>query len=328
MKDLVSVIVPIYNCERFLEECVESILKQKYSNLEIILVNDGSTDDSLKICLKYKKNNKNIIVINQKNKGLSEARNAGIRKATGKYIVFVDADDSINEQEIYKCINSIKKEKSQLVLFSYDEVYHLKNRINRYYKRIVKEYPQQRNLWQYGYAWNKLYLAEIIKSNKIFFKKDVIFVEDIIFNSEYLMYVDKISFIEESLYNYNKYDDYKTLSNSQHEKYLDMIELSIQFKLKLRDKYYKDKEEDEKYLYLYLVRQYVPYCVREKNKLSVKIKNIRKCLFKYKNKFNKYNGERLWEKIYLILIKFDLVLLLYIFTYVYYNLDLLRKKFF
>ena len=124
MKDLVSVIVPIYNCERFLEECVESILKQKYSNLEIILVNDGSTDDSLNICLKYKKNYKNVIVINQKNKGLSEARNAGIRKATGKYIVFVDADDSIDEQEIYKCIRSIKKEKSQLVLFSYDEVYH------------------------------------------------------------------------------------------------------------------------------------------------------------------------------------------------------------
>ena len=93
MKDKISIIVPIYNVSYYLDNCIESITKQTYSNLEIILVNDGSTDNSNDICQKWEKIDKRITYINQKNSGVSVARNNGIKKATGKYISFVDGDD-------------------------------------------------------------------------------------------------------------------------------------------------------------------------------------------------------------------------------------------
>ena len=93
----VSIIIPVYNVEKYLEECVNSILNQKIKNYEIILVDDGSTDSSGEICDKMSANNQEITVIHQKNQGLSEARNSGIKKATGEYLMFVDSDDFINE---------------------------------------------------------------------------------------------------------------------------------------------------------------------------------------------------------------------------------------
>lgn len=100
---LISVIVPVYNVEEYLEECVNSILNQTYSNLEIILVNDGSTDNCIDICNKYKDIDKRVIVINKDNGGLSDARNVGLKKATGAYIAFVDSDDFI-EQDMYELL--------------------------------------------------------------------------------------------------------------------------------------------------------------------------------------------------------------------------------
>lgn len=91
MQPLVSVIIPVYNVGKYLDECIESILSQTISNFEIILVDDGSTDDSLNICNKYK--NKNVIVIHQENSGVSAARNAGIKVAKSEFITFVDGDD-------------------------------------------------------------------------------------------------------------------------------------------------------------------------------------------------------------------------------------------
>ncbi len=100
MKDKVSVVVPIYNVEKYLPKCIESIQMQTYNNLEIILVNDGSTDSCLKICEKYKKLDKRVIIINKENGGLSDARNFGIEKATGKWITFIDSDDYVEKDYI------------------------------------------------------------------------------------------------------------------------------------------------------------------------------------------------------------------------------------
>lgn len=89
----ISIIVPIYNCEKYLEQCIGSLVKQTYSDIEIILVNDGSTDSSLSICKKYSETDDRIQVINKKNGGVSSARNVGIKVSTGEYVIFVDADD-------------------------------------------------------------------------------------------------------------------------------------------------------------------------------------------------------------------------------------------
>ena len=96
MKDLISVIVPVYNVKNYLEKCLDSIINQTYKNLEIILINDGSTDESLDICYMYEKKDKRIKVYNQENHGLSYTRNRGIELARGKYIGFVDSDDVIS----------------------------------------------------------------------------------------------------------------------------------------------------------------------------------------------------------------------------------------
>ena len=108
MNDLISVIVPVYNVKNYLEKCLDSIINQTYKNLEIILINDGSTDESLDICYMYEKKDNRIKVYNQENHGLSYTRNRGIEIARGKYIGFVDSDDVISPfmyEFLYKAIN-------------------------------------------------------------------------------------------------------------------------------------------------------------------------------------------------------------------------------
>ena len=112
--DKISVVVPVYNVSKYLKECVDTILKQTYTNLEIILVDDGSTDDSGNICEEYAKKDNRIKVIHKKNGGLSSARNAGIKIATGKYIGFVDSDDWIDLDMYNKLYKNMKKEKAQI----------------------------------------------------------------------------------------------------------------------------------------------------------------------------------------------------------------------
>ena len=102
----ISVVVAIYNVEKYLEKCIQSIIFQTYKNIEIILVNDGSTDNSLNICKKYKSEDSRIIIINQENQGVSVARNNGIDRASGEYILFVDGDDYLRTDIIEKLLNN------------------------------------------------------------------------------------------------------------------------------------------------------------------------------------------------------------------------------
>lgn len=118
----VSVIVPVYNTEKYLERCLNSILNQTYSDYEIILVNDGSKDNSLEICNNYKSKHNNIIVIDKENGGLSSARNAGIEIAKGKYITFIDSDDYIAPTMIEDLHNEITNSGSDIVITKYKEV--------------------------------------------------------------------------------------------------------------------------------------------------------------------------------------------------------------
>ena len=99
-EDLVSIIVPVFNVEKYLSRCINSLVAQDYKQLEIILVNDGSTDSSMTICKEYEKKDNRIKIINQQNQGLSMARNAGLKLAHGKYICFVDSDDWVEKDYV------------------------------------------------------------------------------------------------------------------------------------------------------------------------------------------------------------------------------------
>ena len=120
---LVSVVVPIYNVADYLSECIDSILNQTYPLIEVILVDDGSTDNSPVICDNYVSKNKNISVIHKSNGGLSSARNAGLEKATGDYITFVDSDDWLNCNMIERCMSLIKQYDADVCCVSFNKAY-------------------------------------------------------------------------------------------------------------------------------------------------------------------------------------------------------------
>ena len=126
---MITVIIPIYNVSKYLKNCLESVINQTYKNLEIICINDGSTDNSLQILKEYKERDERIIIIDKKNAGVSAARNDGIEKASGEYLFCVDGDDYIDEDFFEKFYNNAKKNDSDLVVLS--SFWNLDKRINK-----------------------------------------------------------------------------------------------------------------------------------------------------------------------------------------------------
>ena len=116
----ISVIVPIYNSEDYIDRCVRSIVEQSYKNIEIILVDDGSTDNSSMMCDEWAKNDKRVKVIHKENGGVSSARNEGLKIAKGDYISFVDSDDYIDKKMIEKMLNQMEKGNTDLVICNYE----------------------------------------------------------------------------------------------------------------------------------------------------------------------------------------------------------------
>ena len=170
----ISIVVPIYKVEKYLEKCIESILKQTYKNLEIILVNDGSPDSCGEICEKYKQKDNRIIVIRQENKGLSGARNTGLSKATGKYICFIDSDDYISKNMIETLYNNLKLTNSDISICGFsqvgeDEIIE-KSKQKGVLKIIDKETCLKKLLYhRYNIdivTWNKLYKKELFNNIK------------------------------------------------------------------------------------------------------------------------------------------------------------------
>ena len=167
--DLISVIIPVYNVEEFLERCIKSIIEQTYKNLEIILVNDGSTDSSGKMCDIYEKKDKRIKVIHKKNGGLSDARNVAIDICKGKYITFVDSDDFVFKKYIENLYTSLKENDADISTCSYiefsSEVKHIETKpANIVYNNILalENMLYQKNVTTS--AWAKLYKKTLFKN--------------------------------------------------------------------------------------------------------------------------------------------------------------------
>lgn len=204
--ELISIIVPVYKVEKYLEKCVKSILKQTYTNLEIILVDDGSPDKCGQLCDELAKTDDRIIVFHKENGGLSDARNYGVERANGEYIGFVDSDDYIHEcmyEELYK---AIKKSGTSIAECGVTRVY--KNTLRPHYEGedyflvlgregYLKEYLENKRL--YGSAWCKLIHRDLAK--KIKFPVGKIY-EDAFYTLELLKTVDKYTLISGNYYYY------------------------------------------------------------------------------------------------------------------------------
>lgn len=203
---LISIIVPVYNSEKYLADCVASILKQEYSNIELIIVNDGSTDDSLHIAERFSERDSRIKVLNQRNSGVSAARNLGISVAQGSYIGFVDSDDAVHEEMYAELLSRIIKDKTDMAtLQKYvvrqgaavsDECGVLSSK-EALSKLLLLNFPT--SLWAY------LYKAETIRSLAL--DEDIHFFEDFLFNFQVLLKVDKVSVLAGEYYGYRSHGE-------------------------------------------------------------------------------------------------------------------------
>ena len=210
---LVSIILPIYNVEKFLSTSIGSAINQTYKNLEIVLVDDGSKDNSGKICDEYSKKDKRIKVIHKVNGGLSDARNAGLDIAKGEYIYLLDSDDYIETTAIEKCVDRLEQDNSDLVIFNFRYCDEEGNTIESTSKEIdVKSIWSIDDFWNYidhpdnkevsiasVVAWNKLYKKEIF-DNLRYIKGRI--NEDSLIITDIIVKVNKISYISEKLYSY------------------------------------------------------------------------------------------------------------------------------
>lgn len=196
MEQLVSVIVPVYNTEEYLDECVESIVLQTYKSLQIILVDDGSTDMSGDICDKWKELDKRIIVIHQKNKGVSYARNIGLQESTGQWIAFVDSDDSVKNNYIEKLLNLSKKWKTDISCCLSNATFELYAEgcekymgskaflMSQYYHTTVWSYIYKKDLFEnVSFPEGKLSEDVAVLYKVIYRAKQIAITLDILYNS-------------------------------------------------------------------------------------------------------------------------------------------------
>lgn len=212
----ISVVVPIFNVENYLERSINSLINQTFKNLEIILVNDGSTDNSKLICEQFKKLDDRIILINKKNEGVSIARNTGIENARGKYIVFMDPDDSIDLEMYDSLYNAIEKANCDICMCNYNRVennhikkiklpfesgLHEKETIDNLILELVcnKNFGEESVM---GSPWRAIYRSDIIRENNIIFPKNIRPMQDLIFNLQYLKCCESLYIIQDFHYSY------------------------------------------------------------------------------------------------------------------------------
>lgn len=206
--DLISIIIPMYNAQKDIIKTVNTLQNQTYKNIEIIIVDDGSTDDSYGLCKSKFKNDKRIKIFHKENGGVSSARNFGITKAKGEYIQFVDSDDLVESTYCEDLHILIKKGKIDYAICSYIQAQD-KNNINylisdNIYDRndFIKLFSSSENPIYMNPPWNRIFKSKIIKKHKIKFEENISFGEDFIFNSKYLMFCRKIATTSKILYNY------------------------------------------------------------------------------------------------------------------------------
>lgn len=198
-----SIIIPIYNVEQYLAQCLDSVINQTYKNIEIICVNDGSTDNSLKILEEYEQKDKRIKIINQENQGVSVARNTGIEKSNGDYILFVDSDDWLDINTCALLVKEINNKKSDMIYFNY---YDYRSKWLRPINMIKLRFNSYNNCdWEnlpMGGITCICYKSSFIKSKKILFNPNLKIAEDVVFIHLLIASNPIESYIENYLYFY------------------------------------------------------------------------------------------------------------------------------
>mgnify|MGYP002626235807 CR=1 FL=1 len=235
----ISIIVPVYNVEKYLSKCLNSLINQTLKEIEIICINDGSTDSCNKILENFKSTDSRIIVINQKNQGVSVARNNGLEIAKGEYISFVDSDDWIDEDFCEKLYNSAKKYNADIAVCGVIK-------INEKYKQPILHFEQEDILQNIeekliacdipdkSYSCNKIYKKDALDKSGVRFTPNIVY-EDMIFTPKILYYSDKLVTVPDTYYYYYRHKN--SLVKSKNKK----SESDYLYSRKILTEFFKEK---------------------------------------------------------------------------------------
>lgn len=226
MKPCLSIIVPVYNGENFIEDCIDSIINQTLKDIEILIINDGSKDNTLNIIESIAKSDSRIKILNQKNSGVSAARNNGISKSRGKYITFVDADDYIDKTMYEKMYKKAEEFNSDIVICNVNDVLNGNKKVSLNLnegiidiRKLTESEFLSNEYFKLGTAvWHKIFKSNLIKENKIkFINYSEVASEDTLFNYEAMLKAKRLYCIEEALYDYKINENSLTKSKSAKE---------------------------------------------------------------------------------------------------------------
>lgn len=273
-----SIIIPVYNIEQYLPDCLESILPQLTHNIEVIIINDCSTDLTAKICNSYRDRYENIKVIHNKVcQGVSIARNSGLKIAQGQYISFIDGDDMISSSYIQSILYCIDNYIFEMLMFDYSRELELidnslspKEKVSEIESKEVFEGILNKGKYD-GYLWNKIFCNDIIKKNDISFRKNISIWEDMLFVLQYIRECNKILIFNQKLYFYRLRIESATNSSLTLKQFQDKVEVCQQFLL-LDKNINSSIYQQSKYHFSINKIDLLFYCL--KNKLWVEIDNL------------------------------------------------------
>ena len=244
----VSVIIPVYNVEEYLPKCLDSIINQSLKDIEIILVNDGSPDNSQNIIEEYKKKDKRIISIIKENGGQGSARNLGLTKAKGEYIAYVDSDDYIEPDMLLEMYNKAKDQDLDIVICGYKNIYKDREEELLISKNLLTDTlaDKKSKIFNTISPWSKIYKRDFLLKSKVLFEEDRVWYEDFAYSVKLLSSTSKIGIVNKPLYDYLIREN-STMNNTKILKNLDILLavddiISYMKKKKIYKKYYSEVE--------------------------------------------------------------------------------------
>lgn len=332
----ISIIVPVYNVELYIRECLDSLISQTYENIEIIIIDDGSTDLSYDICKEY--NDKRIKLIQQKNKGVSMSRNLGLKESTGEYVMFVDSDDFLEIDACSKLVEILEKNNLDVLMFNYNNYienkkYENKNVCesficdNKYIKnkliytilnpKLIPYKTENNKFYGMSFIWNKIFKRKILFDNHILFeqKNKKAYFEDGVFCLDVFNNSNSICFTKTPLYNYRQINT--SASKSYNSQILETNDYTFECIKKFDDNTFEFRQA----YYGRVIRNFrVALEIYFFNK-EIKIKEVKKTLKKaeYKEAFKKIKYKYLTPKlkVYKLLINLKLI----DFIYLWYKIE-------
>ncbi len=236
----ISIIIPIYNCGKYLNRCFDSITKQKYSNLEILLIDDGSTDNSGKLCDIQHEKDSRFLVIHKENSGQSDCRNIGTAKSTGDFIMYIDADDEFVGEVFSELIEIYIKYKSDLIFYKNNVVIDETKRINSNYKGEIIEFDSWKSAYEYSLVtskmscclWSRMYSDKLAKKVKLI---DGLLCEDIESTHRFISSANKVVLVNKIYYNYYIRSD-STMGNKKQTHMYDIFKVAkIVYKFEIKN---------------------------------------------------------------------------------------------